>query len=248
MEYSDYIGHVRAFSGATGAVLFTLEGEPNDRLGSSLCAAGDWDGDGHDDVLAGSGVYYGDNFVLLISGATGAVLKTLVLDHPWLTFGFDTEFGGACAGIGDVDGDGRADFAVGAPGTPGSAGGPPNVGKVLVYSGNSADWVPPSLTGAGALLPSTPFTLSIADGDPLAPVILVAGASTLHVPFKGGLLMPKLDLLLPLALDGSGKLDVQSTWPAGIPSGTPIWLQAWLPDDDGIAGYLASATLSIVPP
>jgi hypothetical protein len=248
MEYSDYVGHVRAFSGATGAVLFTLEGEPHDRLGSSLSAAGDWDGDGHADVLAGAGASYGDNYVLLISGATGAVLKKLMIDQPWLSFGFDTQFGAACAGTGDVDGDGRADFAVGAPGAPTSDGGSTKVGKACIYSGDSADYVPPSLTGAGTLLPSTPLTLSLMDGDPLAPVMLVVGASALHAPFKGGLLMPEPDLLLPLALDGSGKLTLQSTWPAGIPSGTPIWLQAWLPDDDGIAGYLASAPLSIGPP
>ena len=245
MEYSDYTGHVRAFSGATGALLFSLEGGPNDRLGESLSAAGDWDGDGHDDILAGA--ENDDNYVLLVSGATGTVLEKLVNEHPWLTFGVNTAFGKACAGSGDVDGDGRADFAVGAP-IKSIFYGPNAIGKVRIYSGDSADWVPPSLTGAGTLLPSTPLTLSIADGDPFAPAFLVAGASALHVPFKGGLLMPKLDLLVPLVLDGSGKLDVQSTWPAGIPSGTPLWLQAWLPDDDGIAGYVASATLAIVPP
>ena len=245
MEYSDYTGHVRAFSGATGALLFSLEGGPNDRLGESLSAAGDWDGDGHDDILAGA--ENDDNYVLLVSGATGTVLEKLVNDHPWLTFGVNTAFGEACAGSGDVDGDGRADFAVGAP-IKSIFHGPDAIGKVRIYSGDSADWVPPSLTGAGTLLPSTPLTLSIADGDPFAPVLLVVGASALHVPFKGGLLMPKLDLLLPLVLDGSGKLDVQTTWPAGIPSGTPLWLQAWIPDQDGIAGYVASATLSIVPP
>src|SRR5262249_4842131 len=151
-----------------------------------------------------------------------------------------TAFGSACAGGSDVDGDGRADFAIGAhwwegPGAPVSE----NLGKVFVYSGDPADWVPPSLTGTGTLQPSSPLGLDIGARQPGGAVFLLGGSPALHAPFKGGLLMPKPEVLLPFVLDAAGTLQIATTWPPGVPSDSSVWLQAWLPDEDGIAGFVA---------
>ncbi len=79
----------------------------------SLAPAGDVDADGFVDGVIGaylggpiSGTQYGS--VHLVSGATGAVV------HTWYGPQLADYFGAALSGAGDVDGDGKDDFVVGA--------------------------------------------------------------------------------------------------------------------------------------
>jgi hypothetical protein len=96
-----------------------------------MAGIGDIDGDGITDYLIGSsdmgtnGVRSGR--VDCYSGASGALLFTL------LGNGYE-EFGESCIGLGDVNGDGVADFAIGGPFADGIA---PHAGIVRVYSGRS---------------------------------------------------------------------------------------------------------------
>ena len=96
-------------------------------VGSALASVGDVDGDGITDVLVGAP---GSNHVYLTSGAGGAVLHAIPAPSAGRTFGT------AVAATGDVDGDGTADFAVGAPSdrtlVPAAAG-----GRVFLFSGAS---------------------------------------------------------------------------------------------------------------
>jgi len=236
-------GVVRAYSGATGALLFELLGNEYDGLGYSVCAAGDWDGDGRDDAAISSEVGY----VLVVSGATHEVLEQIVLGGIVDAVAPNQAAVAICAGGVDVDGDGHRDFAVGLPGAnfiPGLG----NAGKVVFVSGNPPDHVAPTLTGTGSLLPATPLRLDIAGGDALAQAILVAGASMVNLPFKGGLLVPAPNVIFAFPLNAAGASTLMGTWPAGIPAGASIWLQAWIADDDGPAGVVASAALQIITP
>jgi len=71
---------------------------------------GDADGDGVDDVVVGEPADAPVAVpVVLVSGHDGAVLQRVVDGAA------GERFGATVAGLGDVDGDGRADFAVGAP-------------------------------------------------------------------------------------------------------------------------------------
>ncbi|MBK7403549.1 MAG: FG-GAP repeat protein [Phycisphaerales bacterium] len=124
-------GRLYVYSGATGLLLYSFDGpSASSNLGYAMADAGDVDADGVHDIAGGAngaqgGVSAGN--VLVYSGATGALL--------WTATGEELRegFGGAVAGIGDVDGDGRDDLLVGAPLTDGDSG--TNAGRAYVVSG-----------------------------------------------------------------------------------------------------------------
>jgi len=151
-------GAALVLSGADGAILFEVHGQgAGDRLGSRVGAAGDVDGDGVPDLLVGipgadlAGIDSGGARVC--SGVDGAELLTIAGQGPG-------ELLEACRGVGDLDGDGRADLAVGAPGADGHH---PQAGRVRVVSGASGstlltlegrspdDWLGATLRGVGDL-------------------------------------------------------------------------------------------------
>jgi hypothetical protein len=102
-------GEVVVLSGADGSTLHTFSGDSGSLLGYALADAGDVDGDGVNDVIAGAP---GIGVALVWSGADGSLLLTLEGDPP--VEGIGSGFGAAVAGPGDLDGDARADLLVGA--------------------------------------------------------------------------------------------------------------------------------------
>ena len=107
-------GSLRVWSGATGLALYTFNGVAADDLfGSSVAAAGDVNGDGYADVIVGAPASNANGFasgmVRVFSGANGAVL------HSINGLAVSDYFGTTVAGLGDVNGDGKDDFAAGAP-------------------------------------------------------------------------------------------------------------------------------------
>jgi FG-GAP repeat protein/VCBS repeat protein len=121
-------GRIYVYSGRGGGELFHADGgAPGENLGHSVRAAGDLDGDGIGDVLAGgrgSGATPGA--ARIYSGASGTLLRTLQVGAATDGFGY------AVDGLGDVDGDGVPDLAVGAP-FEDTAGA--DAGRVRVLSG-----------------------------------------------------------------------------------------------------------------
>ena len=81
-----------------------------------------------------------------------------------------------------------------------------------------------------------------------APVLLVAGVARLDLPFKGGVLVPDVDLVLTLLADASGGMSLQARWPAGIAGPFTIWLQTWIVDADAPLAYTASNGLGGLQP
>ncbi len=106
-------GYVKVFSGAGFAPLLTLVGDlDGDRFGFSVASAGDVNGDGRADVLVGAdqAASGGNGYVRLFSGNGGGVI------HTAQGQGFDDRFGQTLDGLGDVNGDSKRDYIVGAPG------------------------------------------------------------------------------------------------------------------------------------
>jgi hypothetical protein len=106
-------GSARVFSGATGAILYTFNGDSaDDNFGTSVSGAGDVNNDGFADLIVGA--FADDNngtdsgSARVFSGATGAILYTFNGDSTGDNFGISV------SGAGDVNNDGRADLIVGA--------------------------------------------------------------------------------------------------------------------------------------
>lgn len=142
-------GQVHVFSGATGALLRTLN-HPDPQagafFGASAASVGDINGDGVPDILIGASVQdVGANTdqgrAYVFSGATGALLFTLDLPNPAAPpFNGFANFGFSVAGAGDANGDGIPDLFVGAPGQtvpgpPGQVGPNSSQGQAFVFSG-----------------------------------------------------------------------------------------------------------------
>ncbi|TAH34529.1 MAG: hypothetical protein EYC70_16475 [Planctomycetota bacterium] len=154
------VGAVQVYSGQTGQTMLFLH-SPATRL----ARAGDHDGDGRPDLIAGNpaaeaGFPFAGSAVVY-SGWTGAVLRSFQGSSAQMWLGC------AVAGLGDLDGDGSSELLVGAYGDD-RAG--PEAGSVTVYSCD--DFVLsgpfPGLAGAGN-------TLIVNGATPFQPVVFAFG-------------------------------------------------------------------------
>jgi hypothetical protein len=107
----------------------------------------------------------------------------------------------------------------------------------------------PTLTGTGWLTVGTPVTMT-ANGmleNQLA--ALVMGFSILGAPFKGGVMVPSIDLLISGLSSGPlGVLQLGGTWPAGVPSGFTFFQQVWVVDPAGPQGFAATNAVRGIAP
>ncbi|MEO5799868.1 MAG: FG-GAP-like repeat-containing protein [Gemmatimonadales bacterium] len=116
-------GKLYVYSGKSGALLWQHEGPAGALLGTGLEAAGDVNGDGIPDVVAGAP---GINTVFVFSGRDGRELLALRGDS------IDGDLGASTSGIGDFDKDGHADIIASAPSSPAKGAG---TGRVYIFSG-----------------------------------------------------------------------------------------------------------------
>lgn len=103
-------GKVYVYSGATGQVLYALDGPAQaGQMGSSVAGGADLDGDGFEDIVAGAPFAYGTGAVFVFSGADGGLILEMRGEET------DGRFGTSVSVGGDIDGDGVRDLFVGDP-------------------------------------------------------------------------------------------------------------------------------------
>jgi glycosylphosphatidylinositol phospholipase D len=147
-----------ALNGSDG---FRLEGTHGDsRIGYALADAGDFDGDGIDDLLVGTAGTSSVQEAWVLRGSSTPFDAALNMDDmvaeghgfaftaPLNADATGTDFATAVAGIGDVDGDGKGDVALGAPGfdQTGDSGLIGSVGCAYVVHGRQSAATPASNT------------------------------------------------------------------------------------------------------
>ncbi|MCW6006409.1 FG-GAP-like repeat-containing protein [Micromonospora sp. CPCC 205371] len=134
-------GRAYVYSGADGALLLRVGGEAaGDQFGAAVAAAGDVDRDGRADLLIGApchdGRYGADaGRAYVVSGRTGGVLRV----HDGRAAG--DGFGWGTGALGDVTGDRRPDYVIGA-----KDAGPGDRGLAYVYDGRHG-WLRHTLAG-----------------------------------------------------------------------------------------------------
>ncbi|HZW10647.1 MAG TPA: FG-GAP-like repeat-containing protein, partial [Phycisphaerales bacterium] len=129
-------GRVYGFHGGEGGISGPAEwsAEPSQadaRLGTSVAGAGDLNGDGFADVVAGAPFFDGEGGAFVYHGADFGLLSPEIIlqgGHAGARYGW------AVSSAGDVNGDGYSDVAIGAPRWD---DGGADVGRVSVHHGSS---------------------------------------------------------------------------------------------------------------
>ena len=102
-------------------------GGPSGEFGASVGGAGDVNRDGYDDVIVGApGMSPSAGTAFVFAGSAGAISAAPIA----IEMGSGGQYGGTTCMVGDVDGDGYADFSIGAALLGGGTGG------VDVFSGS----------------------------------------------------------------------------------------------------------------
>jgi hypothetical protein len=131
--------YVRVVSGSTGLPLYDIPGNSNDSFGASMAIIGDVNGDGVKDIVIGAPTAYRQTSSLcsltrgkveVRSGRDGSLIRT----HSGIVYG--ENFGTVVGAVGDVNGDGVADYAASTLYTYVN-GGNTLINSVRVYSGAS---------------------------------------------------------------------------------------------------------------
>jgi hypothetical protein len=227
--------------GAGGFTILSL-GTGLDMQGRAEIA--DVDADGHVDIVGrlygGVRIAHGDG--LGAFGALSTYTAGYLITRPQAL---------------DLDDDGRPDLVV-VSGYAGTQlplllnqieGSWVDLGSALSGAAPPAGHGTPRLAGIGPLVPGTPVALKVLDGPALGVAALVLGVAPLDAPFKGGTMVPLPALIVTgLPLDAGGDLSLAATWPSGLPAAASIWLQAWMPDPAGPAGFTATNALQATTP
>ncbi len=139
-----YVFHGSA-SGIQTTPTWSKIGADNSEFGCAVAGAGDVNGDGYDDVLVGACTYGADPIegagaVFLFLGSAGGLSPAAEPFADWTSVGLyaGDSLGHSVAALGDLNKDGYADFAAGAPGFDVNVYDLISVGAVYVWYGSAS--------------------------------------------------------------------------------------------------------------
>lgn len=205
-------GAVWVHSGVDGSLLSLVEGEAGSQYGSSLANAGDQDGDGTDDLFVGAPWANGARGEVVVQsggdGSRSGVVPSGGVTPPEVA----SSFGASVVNLGDIDGDGRPDLAVGEPGFRGTSY---DIGRVSIFL--STGQLPVAeITGVGLFQRMGDYLAAVddADGDGL-PDLMVGSytggdcrvVSGLDLSLIADLSMPEIPRYNQVVPGGSIDLD-----------------------------------------
>jgi hypothetical protein len=118
--------------------VFITGAHPGDQAGASAGSAGDFNGDGHTDIVVGAPAEGGSGAVYVVTKLDAGDVDLSALGDGGFVIRPESgrEIGFPVAGVGDVNGDGRTDIAIGSPHA--SYAGHEAAGRVYVVFGGTS--------------------------------------------------------------------------------------------------------------
>ncbi len=231
------LGSVALYSGATGGLLHWLKAPVELReFGAALAGGVDVTGDGAPDLAISAPayppVYQGPEpaRIRIVRSPDAAIAQEI-------TDAGIPELGRALAWQSDAP-----------PTLAATRRGVVEVDRLRLYSDLSHPAGKPWMSMHGGMAAGLPWSIGVEHGLPGNLGLLCLGLSAVNLPFKGGVLVPAVDAVVPIVLDGTGAWQDSATAPGGITPDLTLWLQAWMPDAAGPQGWAATRAQSSAPP
>ena len=100
----------------------------------------------------------------------------------------------------------------------------------------------PDISCVGPFSSGSSNSMDLSNAPANAAAFLVLGLSSLRAPFKGGILGPNPDFVIPVATDGSGNFNLPYVL-SPVPSGVMVWVQYWVKDAGAPSGFCSTISI-----
>jgi hypothetical protein len=105
----------------------------------------------------------------------------------------------------------------------------------------------PVLAGSGLPYKGGIVKLALTNALENSGAFLIVGYWPAVFDFKGGVMVPAPDIIIHgLSTGPAGAFSFTASWPAGMPTGTPLWFQVWIIDAAAVQGLSATNGLNVV--